>query len=231
MRKTIGAIVIWACLAGTAWAQEMRVITVTGEGRIEAVPDMATISLGVTHEAAQADAAMALTSAAVRAVIDRLTGAGIAARDMQTSGLSLQPLWENRVSSSDAPPRIAGFVARNGVTVRVRDLTGLGGILDMVVQDGANTFNGLQFGLQAPDPVEAEARAAAVRDAMARAAQLAQAAGVTLGPVQSISQQGQGRGPVMMEMSAASRSMGDVPVAPGELSIDAQVSMVFAIAD
>ena len=114
--------------------------------------------------------------------------------------------------------------------VRIRDFTLLGGILDQVITDGANDLNGLQFGIQEPDPLVDAARQAAVADGIAKAQLLAGAAGVTLGPVQSISEQGGRPQPMMMEMAAA-RSSADVPVAAGEVSLRAQVSMVFAISE
>lgn len=204
-----------------------RVITVTGEGQVDAVPDLALISLGVTHEAKEAKAAMDATSKDVAAVLARLTALGIEARDLQTSRFSLNPVWSNRYGSNDQPPRITGFSASNTVTVRVRDLTELGSILDEVIAEGANQFNGLQFSLQEPKPTRDAARELAVTDAMARAALFAKAAGVTLGPVQSISENGGGGRPVMMEM-AAMRD-GGAPIAAGEVSVSASVSMVFSI--
>lgn len=229
-RGAVAAMMILAGAVAPAWAQDQRVISVTGEASVEAAPDMATIRLGVTNEAPEAGTAMEATSVAVRAVIDRLSAQGIADRDIQTSGFSLQPVWSGRGPNNSETPEITGFFARNGVTVRVRDLTALGGILDAVVQDGANTFNGLEFGLQAPEPLESEARQAAVKDAMARAEELAEAAGVTLGSVQSMSEQSYRAKPMMMEMASA-RSMGDVPVAAGEVGVQAQVSMSFAIGE
>ncbi len=123
-------------------------ISVTGEGRVDVAPDMATVSLGVTTQGATAAEAMAANSAAVQAVLDRLTAAGIAARDVQTTGLSLNPLWSNYDSGQQQ--KIEGYAAANMVTVRVRALDGLGGVLDAAVSDGANTLNGLSFGLATP---------------------------------------------------------------------------------
>lgn len=229
MKKLLVVCTLMLGMMSPAWAESERVITITGQGAVETVPDMASIDIGVAHQAGTAGEALSRTSAAVRDVITRLEAAGIAARDMQTQGLSLQPVW-SRQTNTDTPRKITGFVARNGLMVRVRALDSLGEILDAVVQDGANTFNGLQFSVQDPDAAIAEARAEAVRDAMSKAQQLAEAAGVTLGPVQSISEMGGTPRPVMMEMSAA-RMASDVPVAAGEVSLSAQVSMVFAIAD
>ncbi len=205
-----------------------RQITVTGEGRVDAVPDMATITLGVTNEAREAKAAMAATSAAVGNVLDRLTAMGIQARDIQTQQFSLNPVWSGRGASYSEPAKITGFVASNMVMVRVRKLDDLGQVLDAVISDGANDFNGLQFGVQEPRPLQDKARAAAVKDAMARAALLADAAGVTLGPIMSINENGGGGPrPMMMEMAAAREA--SVPVAAGEVSLTASVSVVFAI--
>lgn len=205
-----------------------RQITVTGEGSVATVPDMATINLGVTHQAKEAGAAMAATSQATANMLQRLAALGVEARDMQTSNLSLNPVWSNRNSSSSGNPRISGYVASNSVHVRVHDLTALGRVLDAVIAEGANDFNGLRFSVEDPDPLMDLARQKAVADAMARALLLTMAAGVTLGPVQSMSEHG-GRRPVMMEMSAARSN--DVPIAAGEVSVSASVSMVFAIAD
>lgn len=227
MKNLIVALVWIMATVPVVWAEADRVISTTGQGVVDAVPDMATLNLGVTNEARLAGEALRLTSDAVAAVLAQLNAAGIAPRDMQTQGVSVQPVW-NRRNADNEPPRITGFVARNSLTVRVRDLDALGGILDRVVQDGANTFNGLQFSLQDPEPAMAAARQDAVRDAIAKAEQLAEAAGVVLGPVQSISENGGGGRPVMMEMASA-RMASDVPVAAGEVSLTARVSMVFEI--
>ncbi|MBW4707791.1 SIMPL domain-containing protein [Roseobacter sp. YSTF-M11] len=229
MRQVLSVLMVMICCAGAASADQLRVISTTGHGAVEAAPDMATLRLGVTHEARQAADAMTATSQGVGAVLSRLTEAGVAARDMQTDSVSLQPVWSGRGSTSTAPPKITGFVASNSLTVRVRDLDTLGGILDLVVSDGANTFNGLSFGLQEPKPAADAARAEAVRDAIDRAQQLAEAAGLALGPIQSITESGAMPRPQMMEMAAA-RQM-DAPIAAGELTVEAQVHIVFAIED
>jgi len=225
---------LWiACLASPPLAEPLaspphRQISVTGEGQVETAPDMATITLGVTNEAKDAGDAMAATSAAVAQMLDRLDSLGIAPRDRQTRSLSLNPIWSNRSGASSGPAKITGFVASNAVLVRVRDLENLGHIMDAVIAGGANDFNGLQFSVQDPKPLMNSARQRAVADAIAKAQLLTSAAGVTLGSVLTMAEQGGGR-PVQMDMAAA-RS-GGTPIAAGEVSIRASVSMVFAIAD
>ncbi|HHB80301.1 MAG TPA: DUF541 domain-containing protein [Aliiroseovarius sp.] len=219
-----------ALFAHGALAQDSpRTISVSGAGSVEAPPDMATITLGVSQQARSAGEALAAVSEVSAAIFARLEATGVAARDMQTSNLNLNPLFSDRSSVSNAPPRIVGYQVSNMITIRVRELDDLGAILDQVAKDGANTFNGLQFGLVAPEPLAAKARVAAVKDAIARAELLANAAGVRLGPVLSISDQsGGGPRPVMADMAFA-RSVEAMPVAGGELSIQASVSMVFGI--
>lgn len=226
-----------AGLAVQAQAQEQaqerppeRRITVTGEASVEAAPDMARITLGVSFEAREARAAVDAVSRAMADSLEQLAALGVAARDIQTRGLTLYPVQPDRPRSDDSgPERMAGFHAANTVIVRVRDLEALGGLLDAVLEAGATQFGGLSFDVQDPEPLIAEARRRAVADARARAELLAEAAGVTLGPVLTIADQGAGTGGGM-EMMAARRG-GGVPVAPGEVSVTASVSVVFAIAD
>ncbi len=229
-RIVILTILVGVGMTARANAQDTpRTISVSGEGRVEAVPDMAVISLGVTHEAKEAQDAMAVVSQNVSAILTRLTENGIEARDIQTSRFSLNPVWSNRNSSNGTRAEITGFSASNAVTVRVRDLSALGGILDQVIRDGANDFNGLQFTVQEQDPLMETARERAVQDAMAKAEHMARVAGVTLGAVQSMSEQSGRAQPMMMERAMMSDS--SMPVAAGEVTLTASVSMVFSISD
>lgn len=215
-------------LAAPAAAEEAmtRTISVTGTGTTEAAPDMATLMIGVTTQAATAAAALTANTKATDAVIARLTVSGIEARDMQTSNLSINPNWTGYDS---ATPTISGYVASNMLTVRVRKLDTTGAVLDAAVADGANTLNGLTFGLADPGPAYDEARKEAVADARARAELLAAAAGLTLGPVLSIADGGAVTDPTPMYREAVSAA--PVPVAGGELGLVATVSVTYAIAD
>jgi len=219
-----------ALFAASAPAQDApRTITVSGMGEVAAAPDMAIVNVGATSEAETAAEALSATSVAVTAALEVLTGAGIEARDLQTSSVSLSPrmVWP---TDGNGAPRIEGYVASNQVTARVRDLERLGEVLDAVVSSGANTLSGVSFELSEPRAAEDAARRAAVTDARARAALYAEAAGVALGPVQQISEEGSAA--PMQRMMAAEAAMSDaaVPVAPGELTISARVRIVFAIA-
>ena len=209
-----------------ALAQEVMAATivVTGTGTVDATPDIATLSLGVTTQGDTAAAAMAANTAAIQAVMARLTTAGIAQRDIQTSNLSLFPNWSDPSSSTAGS---ISFSASNMMTVRIRDLTILGAVLDAAVTDGANTLNGLTFGLSNPDPVLDQARQQAVAQARARAELLATAAGATLGRIISISEGGAATDPVPLFRAEASDAA--VPVAGGELAMTASVTIKYEI--
>lgn len=229
--KLIAAAALVATLASAAVAATPnRQITVSGQGSIAAAPDMASISVGVTHQSEVAGDAMAQTSDAVAAMLARLDGMGVLPKDVQTQNLSLNPVWSNMPSDPGKQRQITGYVASNSLSVQVRDLSRLGTIMDAVIADGANDFNGLRFSVQNNDPLMAQARAAAVKDAMDKAQQLAEAAGVTLGPVLRIDEGGRVKGPMPM-MDAVRMSAEAMPIAAGEVSVNATVQMMFAIAE
>lgn len=212
-------------------AQEVQMtyptITVNGEGEVSARPDMATVTLGVDTLGDSANTALAENTAATAKMLETLKTAGIAASDMQTSDLTLGPRWEH---PQEGQPKVVGFVASNNVSVTVRDLNKLGNVLDAVVKNGANTFQGLRFGLSDPKPNTDAARKAAVVDAIARANLYAEAAGVALGPVQSLTESFTGQQPRPMMRMAADSGAG-VPLAEGEVSVKANVTMVFRLGE
>ena len=122
---------------------------------------------------------------------------------------------------------IKGYVASNMLTVQIRALETTGSVLDAAIADGANTLNGLTFGLQDPRPKEDAARKAAVADAMARAQLLAEAAGTTLGAIGSISEvDGFQPGPQPMFKTADAMA---VPMAVGEVGVSASVTITWAL--
>lgn len=215
-------LLIGLALPALAQAPSLRV---TGAGTVEAAPDMATLTLGVTAEAKTAAAAMAQVSEETAAVLARLRAAGVEDRDLQTGELSLSPVWSSYDSGRER--RISGYAAANRLRVRLRDLEGMGVLLDQAIGAGANSFQGLAFGLQDPGPLIDEARSRAVADAQHKARLYAEAAGLTLGPVRLIEETaGAQPRPVMME---AARASAPVPVAPGEVTLKASVTMVFAL--
>ncbi len=227
--RILNALASVLLLASPALADDAKaVISVTGEGQVMVVPDMATISLGVTVNGDTAKAALDANSAALTTVLQQLTAAGIEAKDIQTSGLSLGPVYD--YSSSGGAQKVLGYSASNIVTAHVRKIDDVGAVLDASVTDGANVLNGISFGLHDPVPATDEARKKAVADARRKAELYAAAAGMKLGGIISISEAG-GMAMPMMMADASFAKAGNVPVAGGELSVGASVSVTFALAD
>lgn len=206
---------------------EPAVLTVSGSGYVAVAPDMATISVGVEVEAPTADRALKLNNARMQAVMKTLTEAGIAKKDVQTSQFSVHPQWTSRASSSQQqPPKISGFVATNIVSVKVKELNRLGQVLDALTKSGANRIQGVQFAVNDPKPHKDEARKRAVHEAMRKADLYASAAGGTLGAILSLNEGGASQPVFRMEARAMADS---VPIAEGELVIQADVTMQFAL--
>ena len=203
-------------------------ITVTGEGRVAAVPDMATLSLAVVREAENAGDALADASSAAADVLAAMAEAGIEARDVRTTDVSLDPLY-GEVERPRGTPPIVGYRARNALSVRVRDLAALGAVIDRSVAVGANEGGGLQLTVSDAEALREEARRLAVEDAAARAAGMAEAAGVTLGPLVALNEGGaQPFPPIIGARMAMAES---VPIAAGETEITASVTAVYAIGE
>ena len=226
------------CLAATLMAfaalparaadgDQPRVLTVTGEGEARGAPDTAALSAGVVTNARTAAQALAANARAMNAVFATLKGAGIAEKDMQTSGFSVQPQYTD--ATTNVPARLTGYQVTNNVSVRVDDLDHLGATLDALVASGANSIGDIAFTQRDPKPMMADARAAAVADAMARAQALAKAAGVTLGPIVSITDGGGDT----VEPAGAVRAMtiagNTTPIARGEKTVSASVTIVWDI--
>ncbi|MFY0595712.1 MAG: SIMPL domain-containing protein [Cognatishimia sp.] len=219
------ALVTALALPVPLWAGEL---TVQGRGTVEQAPDMAVISLGARYQAFTAKEAMSEVNKRTQAALDIMERLGVEPRDMQTGSLYLNPVWERGDNRIDVA-RIKGYEAGNQMRVRIRDLSILGSALDEMVSDGVNAFNGLSFALQDPSHAMDEARRKAVADAVSKAKLYAEAAGVELGAVLSISEGGISV-PQPRFMARAEMAMDSgVPVAAGELSTQATVSIVFDI--
>ena len=229
----LSLIAILAMSAQTVRADEPEpaTLSVAGEGEATAVPDIAIIRAGVETDGPTATAALDANAARAEAIIAALKGAGIEARDIRTGRLSLNPVYESQPRNQPRqPPRIAGYRAINEVVVRVRDLAGTGRVLDRIVERGANRINGIVFTLDEARGAEDEARREAVADARRKAALYAQAAGVRLGRILSISEAGGVRPRPVPRMAVMRAEAADgVPVEPGEMTIRARVSMVWEI--
>jgi uncharacterized protein len=222
------------------------VLSINAEGETRRVPDIAMFSAGVVTQAQNASAAIRDNSARMASVVAALRRAGIAERDIQTSRISLNPVFTNpdrdamiraREMGQPLPPeanvrRIVGYEARNTVQVRVRDLANMGRVIDTLVSVGANEINGPNFTVDQHDTAIDEARLDAVTKGRQRAELYARAAGLRVGRILSISETG-GYHPVRREMMVMDVGMASAPpappVAPGELTLGINVAMQFEL--
>jgi uncharacterized protein YggE len=203
-------------------------ISVTGEATVSVAPDQAQVDGGVTSEAKTAREASEANNAAMSKVLSALKGAGIDAKDYQTSRLSLQPQFAANYKSSDRAAGIVSFRASNRITVKLRDVTKVANVIDVLVGAGANEIGGIHFTVTQASKHLDEARERAIADARRKAEIYAKAAGVTLGEPISISEEGAAV-PVFRSKVAAPMAASAAPVAPGEETLSVTVGVTWAI--
>ena len=192
-------------------------------------PDSLRLSAGVVTLAASASEALAANAARMNAVIAALKAAGIAGRDVQTSGLGLSPQYRYQQGQA---PQVTGYQARNRVTLTSRNLADAGRLVDALVKAGANEVQGPDFRLADQAAALDAARAAAVKRGQARAALYAAAAGLTVKRLVSLSETGTAAPEPVVPMvrSMAMAETAPTPVEPGEISLSVNLSMQFELA-
>jgi hypothetical protein len=207
----------------------IRSITVTGTGKVELTPDTAYIYIGVHSEGPDAVEAVASNNEKSEAVKDAIVALGVDAKDIQTTNFSIYP--QPRYDDKGQPTGEITYMVDNTVYVKVRDLDNVGEILDAAVKAGANSINGISFDLEDKSDAMSEARDEAVKDANMQAQQLADAAGVSLGQVLTITTSGNVPvAPIYGKGGGASVEMAaNVPVSPGQMTITVDVYMVYEI--
>jgi hypothetical protein len=203
-------------------------LSVSAEAEARRVPDVATVSAGVVTQAVDANAAMRANATQMDKVMAAIKAAGIAERDIRTSGVSLNPQYKYVENQS---PTITGYQASNTVDLKVRDVARLGKVLDALVASGANQVNGPNFEIDQPEPVYDQARRDALQKAQARAEMYAKALGVKVRRIVSIDEGGGYRPPVPMPMMAMARAKAesDTTIAPGETTLTANLNVVFEL--
>ena len=203
-------------------------ITVTGTGKVTGTPDTLRISMSVTATSQDVDSALASANASAKAVQDALLAKGVAAKDLQTSTLSIQPNYTPKGQPS-------GYVVSEGITASVRDLAKAGATLTAAVNAGGNAVrvDGVSMALEDTSSLVGGARKGAVDDARAKAEQYAQAAGRSLGEVQSISEVVTSPTPTYYDgrfAATAAASALPVPIQAGSQELSVQVTVVYALA-
>jgi uncharacterized protein YggE len=203
-------------------------LNLSAHGETRQAPDMATITLGVQTDAPSAAEAMKANAARMTQVIASLKKAGIESKDIQTSGLNLNPQY---VYQENLPPRLTGYQATNQVTIIVRDLTRLGQVVDATVNAGASNVGGISFGIDDSDKAENAARVDAVRALQAKADLYARSLGYRVARLVTFSESGgyAPQPPIAMMAFRSKEAADSTPVEAGQLKVGIDVSATFEL--
>lgn len=205
-----------------------RTITISASGSVSAVPDEATISSGVTSEAKTARDALTKNTDNMKKVIAELKTQGIEAKDIQTTQFNVEPVYV--YPKEGLPPSVTGYRVNNMVSIKVRDLDKLGGVLDQLVTAGANQMHGLSFDVSKAETLKDEARKQAVANALRRAKLLASAAGTDVGDVIQISEEAAHPGPRPVVFAKARAAMAEAaPIERGEQELETRVTITWKL--
>jgi uncharacterized protein len=201
-------------------------ITVTGDGVVSGTPNQLILDMGVQVNGASVDSALQQASLAANQVTAALRAQGVAASDIQTSGLYIQPDY----GSNSQPP--TGYGASESLSATLDNIQAAGAQIQAAVHAGGNavTVDGVSLNLTDTSGLLATARSRAVADAKAKAAQYAQALGQPLGPVVSVSDQTQTPSVPVPMAASPSASRASVPINPGSQQLTVSVTVVFALA-
>ena len=228
------ALALTACEPSTTYVTSgnapMAQIQVSATGKTNMAPDMATVSAGVVTQGKTAREAMFGNATKMTRVFEELEAAQIERKYITTSQLSLQPKYnyQNRQS-----PKIDGYEARNTVSAKTYDLENVGAMLDALVKAGVNNINSVQFSIKDPKAAKDKAREDAIREARAKAQAMADAAGVKLGKLMSLSESGGNFRPQPVAYAARSMEMSQdsTPISAGEQTLSVTVNMTYGIAE
>ena len=210
-----------------ASASQGTLLSVSAQAEASRVPDVASLSAGVVTRAADANAALRANADQMARVMDAIREAGIAGKDIQTTGINVNPDYQY---ADNQPPKITGYQASNNVSIKVRDVSRLGKVLDALVASGANQVNGPSFEIDEPEAVYDEARRAALEKARKRADMYAESLGLKVKRIVSVSEGGGFQPPQPMMMKAmAMDARESSPVSPGETTLSASLDVVFEL--
>ena len=222
----LSVLLVGACSPVVAPSEQTppRTLNVNGNARVTAAPDIAYLTVGVHTEDANAAKAVDDNTQKARQIAEALSGMGVDAKDIQTSGFNIYPQDEFGPNGERTGTR---FMVDNSVYITIRDVNQIGALLSAVVEAGANTVYGIQFDIEDKTALITEARKLAVDNAKVQAEELAAAAGVTLGSIQSINYYTSYPAPVAD--SKFGGAGGGVPVSAGQIIITADVSISYEI--
>jgi len=215
-----------AAMPNTQTVSDSSGITVSGVGKVRVKPNIATTTIGVETVATTLTEATTQSNSKMTSIIDKIKSLGVAEKDIQTIAYNVFPVTSS--PRQGETPRITGYRVNNQLSVTIRKIDDVGKVLDAVVTAGANNIYGISFGVDDPATYQQQARAAAIKDAQDKAAQLAKAAGISLGKVISISEGGVVPSPII-RAGGVMAAEAAVPIETGELEIAINVSMRFGV--
>ncbi|KAF1686183.1 hypothetical protein B1992_09655 [Pseudoxanthomonas broegbernensis] len=232
MRSPFASLLALLALSAPATAQPAApppatLLSVSTQAQASRAPDIATVSAGVVTQAADGNMAMRQNAELMNKVLAAVKAAGVAPRDIQTSGINLNPQYHYQ---ENQPPRITGYQASNNVSLKLRDVEKMGKVLDALVASGANQINGPSFGIDDPEPLYDQARVDALKLAQARAETYAKALNLRVRRVISLNEGGGAMpGPMPRMAMAKAQAFDSTPVAVGESSVSVQLEVVFEL--
>jgi uncharacterized protein YggE len=210
---------------------QKRTISLSATGAVKTTPDRVDISTGVTSEAKTAREALDMNTEAMAKVVEALKADGIEAKDIQTVDFSVGPIYEQRPYDrpDSKPPVVVGYRVTNQVRITLRDTRKLGAILDKVVSLGANQIDSIGFGVDQPETLKDEARKLALKNVTDNAKLYAEAAGVILGPILSISEEESVYYTRAVAAAAPMDSAKEVPIEEGTAAVEVRVRVSWEI--
>ncbi|WP_338118443.1 SIMPL domain-containing protein [Streptomyces coryli] len=213
--------------AAVAAAPDPATISVTGNGSASQAPDLAVLSAGVETRGDTAEKAEDAMVKASNKVLDAIRAAGVEKKDVQTQGLSLRAVYEEK----DGKSTVVGYEAGQTFTVKVRDIDSAGDVAQAVTDAGGDAarVHGISFDVADRDDLNADARADAYRDARAKARQYAKLSGHKLGRLVSLKEGGGGGTPQPVAMAAPEASDAQLEVPAGELTADVSVNAEYRL--
>lgn len=203
-------------------------VSVSGVGTVTVIPDTASVQLGVTVTEETLAAAQTSASTQMEAVIAAVKAAGVEDKDIQTSTYYVSVV--QNYDSNGNPSEVTSFQVQNQVNVVIRDIAKVGDVLDGAVAAGANTIYGVNFYVDDSTAAASQARKLAVEDAHQRAQELAEAAGMTVGPVVSITE-GYSSGPIYGKGGAgmAESAAPSTPIQAGTSTVEVDVTVIYQL--
>jgi uncharacterized protein len=205
-------------------------LVVNGSAQVFAVPDEATVRLGIVRQSPNAQAAQEQANTVAQEILASIGKLGVPANQIQTARIIVSPMYAPRGPESREAPRIVAYTAANSVSIRLSNLTLVGSVIDAGLKAGANQLEGVQFGLRNDLPSREEALKQAVQEARSKAQVMADALHVKLAEVLEVSESGVSIAP-FAEVAQASRLAvsTETPVSPGQIQVQANVTIRYRI--